>query len=597
MKHYGWLVVGCVAIALNFTLGANAQTARGPLLPLQGEALFDEDAPPPIDVMEGRSGMPPFRIAPPANFAEQPKTATFTIQYLNAGEVNYYGDVCVGWPDAAKAAFTYAANVWGSMLNSSVPIKISACWANMGTGGILGHGGARSYYKDFSGAPQSGTYYPVATANALAGTDLNGGSVEEIVIAYNAQFTSWYYGTDGNCPGSKIDFAQVIMHEMCHGLGFIGSMSASGSTASWGLSGYPTIYDRFTENGSGTKLITYSSGSSALYNQLVSGSVYFNAANANSANGGSKVKLYAPNPWKPGSSYAHLDEIFNGTPNTMMTYSVDYGESVHNPGPITLGLMKDVGWNSSTPPPPPPPPPIQPGNPILTDYDGDYYADLTMERTDGTWRLLMSRSGYRYYAFNSGASGSRFVPQPADFDGDRYGDPTVYDSYTGYWYFMSSRYGYQWWHVVRPWYVSGGTSACGDFDGDRRADPIAYSSGTWFIMASRYGWDGHYYKITGWGGSSYIPLCADFDGDRYGDPMAYDTSTGYWWILSSRYDYNRYYKTWFGAPGFTPITGDFDGDRYSDLAVYNKTTGMWYILLSTSGDKNYISGLWDGSAR
>ena len=320
------------------------QTLNGPTIPKALGVTV-----PPVKVMVGRKGMPLFRIAPPANFAVQPKTATFTINYLAAGEANDYGDVCIGWPDEAKAGFSYAANIWGSLLNSSVPIKISACWANMGTGGILGHGGASDYYRDFTGAPQADTFYPVATANALHGSDLNG-NTEEIIIAYNAEFTDWYFGTDGLCPNSKIDFVQVVIHEMAHGLGFIGSMSVSGSLGSWGFSGYPTIYDTFTEDGAGQKLISaYGNPSSGLATALTSASVYFNGANANAGNDGSKVQLYAPTTWSSGSSYTHLAEIFNNTINAMMTYAINYGEAIHDPGPVTKGMFADAGWSSSTP--------------------------------------------------------------------------------------------------------------------------------------------------------------------------------------------------------------------------------------------------------
>ncbi len=348
MKVKGCSAVGLVVGALIFAQGAIGQTAQGPLRP-EGITLDDASTPPPVKVMIGRNDVPQFKVAPPANFAKQPKTATFTISYLNAGEVNYYGDVCIGWPEDAKAAFTYAANIWGTLLNSSVPIKISACWANMGTDGLLGHGGARTYYRDFAGAPLGATFYPVAIANAIYGSDLNGGT-EEIVIAYNAQFTDWYFGTD-TCPADKIDFAQVIMHEMCHGLGFIGSMSVSSNLGYWGISdgsaNYPVIYDRYTEGGDGTKLLAYSSGTAALYNQLVSGSVYFNGPNANAGNGGAKVPLYAPSTWSDGSSYAHLAQSFVGTVNGMMTYAADYGSTIHDPGPVTKGILADNGWNAA----------------------------------------------------------------------------------------------------------------------------------------------------------------------------------------------------------------------------------------------------------
>ncbi|MBU1736356.1 MAG: VCBS repeat-containing protein [Verrucomicrobia bacterium] len=624
MKRYHFLTIGLVVFAFIFAQGAVGQTAMGPLRP-EGMAMSDADAPQPVKVMVGEKGLPQYRVAPPANFATQPKTATFTIQYLNTGEVNYYGDVCVGWPEDAKAAFTYAANIWGTLLNSTVPIKISACWANMGTGGILGHGGARSYYKDFTSAPQASTYYPVAIANALYGSDLNGGT-EEIVIAYNAQFTGWYYGT-GTCPADKIDFVQVIMHEMCHGLGFIGSMSVSGSTATWGMSGYPTIYDRYTENGSGTKLITYTSGSAALYNQLISGSVYFNGANANAANGGAKVKLYAPSTWAQGSSYAHLDEIFNGTANAMMTYSVNWGETIHDPGTVTLGILKDNGWSEDTPTPP-----TTTG--AINDYDGDGKTDYSLYGwMNGKWSIWSSYygrflangdkwGGYRQLPvsgdFNGGGQtdiavyslddgywyiyymetgtysifqwgGYGYCPVAGDYDGDGKTDFALYYWPTGYWYIWSSLSGsflYNGMHWVGSDYIP----VAGDFDGDGKADIAVYSEDScyWYIYYTGTG----LYSAFQWGVSWCRPACGDYDGDGKTDYALYYWPAGYWYIWSSLYDRYLVNGDKWGGYGYIPVTGDFNGGGIADIAVYSEDYGYWLIYYTETG--LYSAFTWGG---
>jgi hypothetical protein len=124
-------------------------------------------------------------------------------------------------------------------------------------------------------------------------------------------------------------------------------------TGCWGYgTAFPFIYDRFTEDGNGTPLLDYASPSSALGDALVGqagGGVYFDGPNANGANtdnGQAPVRLYAPSTWRPGSSYSHLDEIFNGTPNSLMTYSLANGESEHSPGPVTLGMFEDMGWTT-----------------------------------------------------------------------------------------------------------------------------------------------------------------------------------------------------------------------------------------------------------
>ena len=230
---------------------------------------------------------------------------------------------------------------------------------------------------------------------------------------------------------------------------------------------------------------------------------------------------------------------------------------------------------------------------MLADYDGDGGADLTIYRADGTFRLLLSSLGYGYYSFSS-IYGGQCIPQPGDFDGDRYADPAVVEPSTGYWRYYSSKDSYDRWRKTTTWYTSGCTPVCGDIDGDRYAD-IAYvnANGNWHILMTSWG-----YFSMNWGDSTYTPVCGDFDGDRYADPMLYQKATGNWYILRSRYNYSQT-AMWFGATGYTPVTGDFDGDQYTDLAVYNMSSGMWYILLSSTGDdiNQCVGGIWDGSPR
>jgi len=268
--------------------------------------------------------------------------ATFSITYVAAGGTDPWGKVCQDFPAAAKTAFDAAAAIWASTLQSSVPITISACWSNLGSSSILGYSGGADSYRDFTGAPKPNTWYESSLANALYGSDLDPTKYDDY-ITYNSNFT-WYYGTDGHPPAGTYDLVTVAAHEIGHGLNFSGTANHSGGTGSYGYGGYPNIYDTFMEDNVGTKLTSYANPSAALGTLLTSGSLWFNGSNANAANGGSRVKIYAPSTWSSGSSYSHLDEIFNGTINDMMTYSVASGSANHNPGPVTTGLLKDLGW-------------------------------------------------------------------------------------------------------------------------------------------------------------------------------------------------------------------------------------------------------------
>ena len=269
--------------------------------------------------------------------------AAFSITYVTAGGTDPWGEVCQDFPAAAKTAFNAAAAIWTSTLQSSVPITISACWANLGSPSILGYSGGATSYRDFSGAPLAGTFYESSLANALHGSDLDATKFDDY-ITYNSNFT-WYYGTDSNPPAGQFDLVTVAAHEIAHGLNFSGTANYSGGTGSYGYGGYPNIYDTFMEDSGGTKLTSYTNPSAALGALLTSGSLWFNGTNANTANGGSRVKMYAPGTWSGGSSYSHLDyNTFAGGANSMMVYAVSDGAANHNPGPVTIGLLKDLGW-------------------------------------------------------------------------------------------------------------------------------------------------------------------------------------------------------------------------------------------------------------
>ena len=84
-------------------------------------------------------------------------------------------------------------------------------------------------------------YYPVALANSLAVQDLSPGQAD-ISITF-ADDASWYYDYNGSPWSGTYDFTSVALHELGHGLGFIGSTSVDGNYGSIGFNGTP-IYLR-----------------------------------------------------------------------------------------------------------------------------------------------------------------------------------------------------------------------------------------------------------------------------------------------------------------------------------------------------------------
>lgn len=326
-----WLAA--VSAVLIFATGTGG-SAHGSPSPYDPNAKI---AGPELTILAG-SGVSNVYIPPPVVPASRKtQAATITVTYVN-------------FPADARAAFEFAVNIWAQQLTSPVPIKVTANWTVLGAG-VLGSAGAENLDRDFPNAPFSNTYYAIALANKLAGTDLDP-SGPDISANFNSNFSSWYFGTTGNPASNQYDFVSVVLHELGHGLGFFGSMSVTGSQGFWGYSGTPVIYDRFAENGAGQALLNTSifpNPSGSLGSQLTSNNVFFNGPNANAGNGGARVKLYAPTTWRSGSSYSHVDETTfpKGSANSLMTYALDQGEVIHNPGTVALGILKDIGWTLS----------------------------------------------------------------------------------------------------------------------------------------------------------------------------------------------------------------------------------------------------------
>jgi hypothetical protein len=247
---------------------------------------------------------------------------------------------------AAQAAFQHAVDIWSGLIVAPVPITVRAEFSPLDRG-VLGSAGAGSLKRNFPKAPAANFWYPIALANQYSGQDLDPAGFD-ISATFSSSVTDWYFGTDGNTPANAIDFTTTVLHELGHGLGFAGSMQVSSGIGTWGYSGLPTLYDWFAANGSVHYLVDtsfFANPSAALAAQLQSGNVWWYGLQAYGANG-APPKLYAPSVWRQGSSYSHLDESAYpaGSANSLMTYALGYAESIHNPGPIAIGILHDIGW-------------------------------------------------------------------------------------------------------------------------------------------------------------------------------------------------------------------------------------------------------------
>jgi hypothetical protein len=275
-------------------------------------------------------------------------------QPLASFEVTYVTE-CNGqpWPQSARTAFEYALDIWTTHLSSDIPIRIEATWTSLGPTTLGSAGPTR--VVSLSGA-EPDTWYTIAQASAMTGQDIVSTIQDEdydIVVNMNCEFGNWYFGTDANTPTNTIDFVSVVLHEIGHGIGFLGSMSANrdNNTARWGIgqANYPLIYDRSVADGDNNSVLdtsVYPNNSTALY-EAVTGrrNGLFHWGIEGVITNAGPVRLYSPNPWNPGSSYSHVDQnTFSNTEDALMRPRIDQANAIHTPGPVFCSMMGDWGW-------------------------------------------------------------------------------------------------------------------------------------------------------------------------------------------------------------------------------------------------------------
>ena len=304
-------------------------------------------------------------MATKASIAASPNAASILIANGD-GIGEGFNDSTAATPEGGNAGttlgeqrlilFNYAAAIWGSFLDSTVPITVNSKFDPISpcssAGGVLGSAGT-SASRDFAGAQYPGTWYPTALRNKIVGTD-NNPAAAEINATFNSSVdigclgsgSRFYYGLDNTTPPNRINLLVVLLHEMGHGLGFL--TFADGSTGALG-NGYIDVFARHmfdrTANKSWGEMTNTERQASAINN----GNLLFTGSSVRGASGGltggrdsstGAVQLFAPTSLQSGSSLSHFDKA--AFPNLLMEPSITIGL------PLSLDLtkqqMRDIGW-------------------------------------------------------------------------------------------------------------------------------------------------------------------------------------------------------------------------------------------------------------
>lgn len=186
--------------------------------------------------------------------------ATILAAAANQFEITFRDDPGIGFNDPTPVApvggnngttlgeqrresLRYAAAIWAANLQSTVPIRIDARFANLRcteSSAILGSASPRGLRGNFlpippAPGPQPDTLYVDALADKLAGYDLNPG-FSDVILSFNGGIgqpgcltgLSWYYGLDGNAADDELDLITTLLHEIAHGVGFYSGVQSNG---------------------------------------------------------------------------------------------------------------------------------------------------------------------------------------------------------------------------------------------------------------------------------------------------------------------------------------------------------------------------------
>ncbi len=348
------------SVVLLLALASAAASPAQPLMADAGCTLYEHD---------GAAVSGPYLA--PDELASARRTGA-TTRVVTRGSAQFVVDYS-GFTVEAQQAFQAAVDIWSNHLTSSVPIRVRATFAPLGPG-VLGSAGPR-LRRNFVNAPIQDVFYPFALADALAGVDLDppdpqtGEVTHDIVATFNSTNSNFYFGLDGNPPGGpggQFDFKTIVLHELGHGLGFVGSGARDDGAGQAECNGGPTngcwgyfnsggstqffgaiVFDTFIEDSAGRSFLdrnVYPNPSIALGDLLQSQNLFMDAPSVVQTYGG-RAPVWAPASFETGSSFSHWDEVvIRNSSAALMTPSIARGEAYQDPGDITCALFSDFGW-------------------------------------------------------------------------------------------------------------------------------------------------------------------------------------------------------------------------------------------------------------
>lgn len=299
-----------------------------------------------------------------------------------------------------RIAMTEAARLLAAQLPGAVPIRVQACWADLGSGNSVTLAQAsplfvfrRSSELTTRGAsvadlldvnpwlPRPHTWYPSAPAAQLAGTtacSYLAADCADSILRYDLRITfndqidgpialgdrGFSYALQ-TAPTPDVDFVSVALHELGHGVGFTSLVDRGDDSPGSKFLGFDDIYAantvflegdgvttptqvrRFTELDDAARVAAMTSVSRLRFDDAVAVTSPFNL-DRDAPPPQNLIALFAPcggngNPCTitSGSTLAHLDRNYAGTPGGLMAPTA--AGTLRTLG-LALPMLEAMGW-------------------------------------------------------------------------------------------------------------------------------------------------------------------------------------------------------------------------------------------------------------
>lgn len=240
-------------------------------------------------------------------------------------------------PEPVMNVMTYCAETWSQYISTSIPIQVSVSWQELKSN-------VNAYAKPTNYYSIDNIFYPVALAEKIQGKNLNGNNADiEVVINKSI---NWNLSTDNPSEEKQYDLITTLLHELAHGLGLIGNITAECLDSKEFPS--PTIYDMFISDSTYQKIVYSENNTYYIKNELLNSNKLFWNGQFTKAVCGEFLQLYAPTNFNSGSTAYHLDETTypTGSGFELMTPVLRSTEIFREPDAATIAMLADIGWNS-----------------------------------------------------------------------------------------------------------------------------------------------------------------------------------------------------------------------------------------------------------